>query len=149
MNGRASEASAPRGEGQVRWRQAALVLSSALAIAYFALFLLVREAEEGAPENTFGAYLFLFITYLVGTVLLARLDRAAVYVLGAVVQIVLIVLFVVFGVGLLGPGVFEYDLVADLNMPVWAVAIVGAQVVLLVLLARLGRLTLKAQSPVV
>jgi hypothetical protein len=122
-----------------------VLVSLALTVAYFALFLLVRNAEEGASENTFGAYLFLSITYLVGTILLARWDNAAVYLLGAAVQIVVIVLFVVFGIGLLGPGVFEYDLVAGLNMPVWAVAIVGAQFGLLILLARLGRWALNVE----
>jgi hypothetical protein len=47
-------------------------------------------------------------------------------------------LFVVFGVGVLGPGVFEYEALSGLHMPVWAAVITAAEVVLLASLSYLA-----------
>lgn len=125
-----------RQEGRVR---AALLIALALGIVYFFLFLLVRQAEAGADENTFGAYVFLALIYLglVG----ALVVRAGVvtYTIGLIVQIAVLCLFVVFGIGLLGPGVFDYELVSGLGMPWWAAATTAGQVALIVLFSGLLR----------
>ena len=105
---------------------------------YLVLLVLVAHAEAGRNENTFGAYLLLSVPYLAGGVLLARLDDRRLYLLGAVVQGGVIVLFVLFGVGVFGPGVFEYEAVGRLHMEVWAAVITGAEVALLGLLAYLA-----------
>jgi hypothetical protein len=109
-----------------------------VAAAYLVLFFLVRAAERGEPENTFGAYLFLFLAYAACAVALRIWWGPVVALLGAALQLAVLALFVVFGVGLLGPGVFAYDAVRHLHMPVWAVAITAAQVVLLTVLVRLA-----------
>jgi hypothetical protein len=56
------------------------------------------------------------------------------------VQIVVIVLFVIFGAGVFGPGqgVFDYDALSGLRMELWAAGITGAEVVLLGLLSYLA-----------
>jgi hypothetical protein len=59
-------------------------------------------------------------------------------VLGATAQVFVIVLFVLFGVGVFGPGVFEYEALSDLRMELWAGVVTGAQVVLLGLLSALA-----------
>jgi hypothetical protein len=109
-----------------------------LAVAYLVLFVLVWDAERGAPEDTFGAYLFLFVAYAVGAVALLLRPRRTTFVVGAAVQGAVLVLFVVFGLGLLGPGVFSYDAVSHLHMPVWATFITTAQLVLLLSLVLLS-----------
>ena len=114
-------------------------LALGVAVLYLVLLVLVSDAEAGLGENTFGAYLFLSVPYLVGGVLLARLDSRPLYLLGAVVQVAVIVLFVLFGVGSVDhPGVFAYEALARLNMPVWATLITGAEVALLGLLSYLA-----------
>jgi hypothetical protein len=50
---------------------------------------------------------------------------------GAVVQLVVLGLFVLFGVGLLGPGVFEHEALSGVPVAVRAAAISGLQLVLL------------------
>jgi hypothetical protein len=116
-----------------------LLIALALGIVYFVLFLLVRQAEAGADENTFGAYVFLALIYWGLTVALAVRPGAVTYTIGLIVQIAVLVLFVVFGAGLLGPGVFDYELVSDLGMPWWAAATTAGQVALIVLLVGLLR----------
>ncbi len=113
-------------------------LAGAIALTYLLLFFLVADAERGAPENTFGAYLFLFAAYAIGAVVLAVRPGRSVMVLGAGVQVAVLVLFTVFGVGLLGPGVFSYDVLNHLHMPVWAAGITAAQVLLLVVMTQLA-----------
>lgn len=113
-------------------------LTFAVAVLYLVLLFLVADAERGRGENTYGAYLFLSVPYAVGGVLLARLDNRLLYVLGALVQTGVIVLFVLFGIGVLGPGVFEYEALAGLHVAVWAAVITGAEVALLGLLAYLA-----------
>jgi len=49
-----------------------------------------------------------------------------------------ITLFLTFGIGLLGPGVFDYETLDPLRMQVWAAAVTGAQTALLVLLTYLA-----------
>lgn len=132
------ESSAP--EGLARgggWGTVAVVVSFVLAAAYFALFLLVRDAEMGADENTFGAYLFLSAAYVVLGVAAWRAPGKSVYVAGIVVQVLVIVLFVVFAVGLLGPGIFDYERVDSLRMEAWAVATLMGQIGLIGLFAAL------------
>ena len=80
-----------------------------------ALLFLVHDAEASADvviDTTWGAYLFLAVPYLVGAFLLAITDRRALWVVGAAVQVVVVTLFVLFGVGVMSPeneGVFDYD----------------------------------------
>ena len=59
---------------------------------------------------------------------------------GAAIQALVIVLFVMFGAGLFGPGqgVFDYGALSGLHMEVWAAVITGAEVVLLGLLSYLA-----------
>jgi hypothetical protein len=56
------------------------------------------------------------------------------------VQVAAIVLFVMFGAGVFGPGqgVFDYDALSGLHMELWAAVITGAEVVLLGLLSYLA-----------
>ena len=120
-----------------RLRLLAQLLSAALAAAYLVLFLLVRDAERAEPENTFGAYVFLFLAYAACAVALTVWRGPVVALAAAALQVAVLVLFVVFGMGLLGPGVFAYDVVRPLHMPVWAAGITTAEVVLLAVLVRL------------
>lgn len=119
-------------------RRLTAALTFAVALLYLVLMLLVADAEAGRGENTFGAYLFLALTYLVGGVLVARRDVRLVYLLGTCVQIGVITLFVLFGVGVFGPGVFAYEAVGRLGMPIWAGVLTGAEVVLLAVLSYLA-----------
>lgn len=107
---------------------------------YLILLFLVADAESGLSEDTYGAYLFLAVPYLVGAGLLATVDRRAVWIAGATIQVVVIVLFVMFGAGAFGPGqgVFDYDALSGLHMGWWAAVITGAEVVLLGLLSYLA-----------
>lgn len=129
----------PPSEGRRRTiRLCAAGLSLVVAGLYLVLLFLVADAERGRGENTYGAYLFLSVPYVVGGVLLARLDNRLLYVLGAVVQAGVFVLFVLFGIGVLGPGVFEYEAVGRLHMAVWAVVLTSAEAGLLGLLSYLA-----------
>jgi hypothetical protein len=111
-----------------------------LAVLYVALLFLVADAESGASENTYGAYLFLTIPYVIGAVLLVSTDRRSLWILGALVQVAVLVLFVMFGAGAFGPdqGVFDYEELSGLHMGIWATATTGLEVVLLGLLAWLA-----------
>lgn len=107
---------------------------------YLTLAVLVVDAEAGRSENTFGAYVFLTVAYLGGAGILLTLRRRAVWALGAVVQVGVIVLFVMFGAGAFGPGqgVFDYDALSGLHMGVWAAVLTSGEVVLGGLLALLA-----------
>jgi hypothetical protein len=135
---RESQAVASRGRrGGREW--AVSLIALVLGVLYFVLFLLVRQAEAGADENTFGAYVFLSLIYLGLAGALVVRPGVVTYTIGLFVQIAVLVLFVVFAVGLLGPGVFDYDLVSDLRMPLWATATTALQIGLIVLLVGLIR----------
>lgn len=112
-------------------------LAFAVAVLYLVLLVLVAAAEAGRSENTYGAYLLLSVPYLVGGVLLARHDSRLLYLLGTVVQVSVIALFVLFGMGVFGPGVFEYEALGRLHMAAWAAVITSAQVGLFGLLSYL------------
>jgi hypothetical protein len=108
---------------------------------YGVFFVIVRDAEQavvGGTDDTFPAYAALAVVYLVGAVLLAVLDRRWVWVTGAVVQVLVLGLFVLLGVGLPGPGVFEHEALSDVPVAIWAAAITGLQLVLLGVLTYLA-----------
>ncbi len=121
-------------------RHLAATLCGVVAALYLILLFLVADAESGASENTYGAYLFLAVPYLIGAGLLAVVDRRDLWIVGAAVQVVIIALFVMFGAGVFGPGqgVFDYDAVSGLHMEWWAAVITGAEAVLLGLLSYLA-----------
>jgi hypothetical protein len=129
----------------VRYVAAALCLS--VGVLYLVLLFLVADAEAAAGgENTYGAYLFLSVPYLVGGVLLATLDRRSLHVVGAAIQVLVVALFVMFGVGVFGPGVFEYEALSTLHMGLWAAVITGAQIVLFGLLSYLALTTSRSTT---
>lgn len=74
--------------------------------------------------------------YLVGAALFAVLDQRGMWLLGAAVQVLVLGLFVVFGVDS-----FDYEALSGLHIAAWAGAITGAEVVLL-----LGLLTYLART---
>mgnify|MGYP000636777916 FL=1 len=113
-------------------RRAAATVCLGIGVLYAVLLFLVADAEAGASENTYGAYLLLAVPYLAGGVLLATVARRGLWVSAAVLQVFVLVLF-----GLFGVGVFEYEALSGLHMAVWAAVITGAQVVLLGLLGYL------------
>jgi hypothetical protein len=123
---------------RVRYLTAALC--AVVGLLYVALLFLVADAEAGAAENTYGAYLFLSVPYLVGAALSVKADRKVLWIAGAAFQVVVIGLFAMFGAGLFGPGqgVFGYEALAGLHMGLWATVITGAQVALFGLLAYLA-----------
>jgi hypothetical protein len=127
-------------------RRVAVGVCLGIAAAYFALFWVVRDAESGASENTFGAYLFLAVAYLAQTVMLAVTRRRGAYVLTLAIQVMVIVLFILFGVGVFGPGAFDYNLLDPLRIEIWAVAIVSAQIALMALAGALLRNTAGGQA---
>jgi hypothetical protein len=53
---------------------------------------------------------------------------------------------VLFGIGVFGPGVFEYEALSALPMELWAAVVTGLQVVLLGLLAYLARTRARPHS---
>lgn len=111
-------------------RLAAAALSGILAIVYVVLLVIVFQRERGQGaygESTYGAYLLLTIPYAIGTVLLLvpRLDRQVFWLVGAVLQAGVIVLYVWFGRE------------ADLSMA-WGTVTVVLQAGLLGLLLYLG-----------
>lgn len=112
-------------------------LSAAVAVLYLSLLFLVFDAESRpdavVTDTTYGAYLFLAVPYLIGAVLAAMTDRRTLWILGAVLQVIVIALFAVFGVG-----AFEYEALSELRMEVWAAVITSAQVALLGLLSYLA-----------
>lgn len=113
------------------------VLSMAVGALYLILLFLVFDAESQpdavVTDTTYGAYLFLAIPYLLGAVLAVVTDRRTLWMLGAGLQVVVIALFAVFGVG-----AFEYQALSELRMELWATVITGAQVTLLGLLGYLA-----------
>lgn len=113
------------------------VVSIVVGTLYLMLLVLVFDAESQpeavVTDSTYGAYLFLSIPYLIGAILSVVTDRRILWVLGAILQIALIVLFALFGVG-----VFEYEALSDLPMELLAAVITGAQVVLIGLLGTLA-----------
>ncbi|WP_347354124.1 hypothetical protein [Intrasporangium sp.] len=122
-------------------RYLAAGFAGAVAILYVVLMLMVRSAElkPGVTDRrTYGGYLVLAIAYAVGAVILATIDNQVLHVLGMGVQAVTILLFIVFGVGLLGPGVFRYQAISHLPLGLWAALITGAQVLLLAMLGYLA-----------
>lgn len=130
----------PSESGRRRTRYAAAALCSFIGVLYLVLLYLVADAEAGAQENTFGAYLFLAVPYVAGAALLLLVDRRVLWLVGAGVQVAVVVLFVMFGAGAFGPGqgVFDYDALSDLPMELWATVITGGEVVLLGLLLYLA-----------
>ena len=121
-------------------RFVAAALSGGVGALYLVLLFQVADAEAGLAENTFGAYLFLAVPYLAGAVLLLTMDLRSLWIAGAVVQLVVLVLFVMFGAGAFGPGqgVFDYDALSHLPMELWAGLITSAEVLLLGLLGYLA-----------
>ena len=105
-------------------RYLAAALCGIVGVLYLILLFLVADAESGASENTYGAYLLLAVPYLIGAGLLVAVDRRALWIAGAAIQLVVIVLFVMFGAGVFGPGqgVFDYDALSGLHMELWAAA---------------------------
>lgn len=135
--------STPPVERYRRLERGAVAVSALVTVLYAVLFFVVRavEADPATTDTTYGAYLFLAIAYLVSTVAYAVLDRRAIWLAGAVLQVVVLGLFIVFGIGLLGPGLFEYELLVE-STPValWASVITGLQIVLLGVLGYLATL---------
>jgi hypothetical protein len=121
-----------------RVRYVTAALTGAVGLLYLALLFLVRDAEAGRPENTWGAYLFLSVAYLTGSWFLARFDERALHVVGALVQVAVLALFLLFAVGGEHPGVFRYEVLTGLHMAVWASVITGAELILLGLLVFLA-----------
>jgi hypothetical protein len=129
-------------------RTVAAMLSGGIAVLYLVLMATVREAElpEYTVDNTWGAYLLLAVPYLIGAVLLVLADRRALWVGGVLVQVAVLALFVLFGVGVSQPGVFGYEALADVPVEVWAGVVSSAQVLLLGLLAVLALTPTAAQA---
>jgi cytochrome bd-type quinol oxidase subunit 2 len=129
-------------------RAVAAMLSGGIAVLYLVLTATVRQAEQAAAasRSTWGAYLLLAAVYLVGAVLLALLDRRALWRGGALVQVGVLVLFVLVGVGVLGPGVVGSAALTDVPVEVWAGVLCATQVLLLGLLAGLALLPTAAEA---
>jgi hypothetical protein len=131
-------------------RYVAAAMSAVVAILYVTLMLLVRNAElePGATDTTtYGGYLGLAVAYGIGAVILFTVDNRTLHLLGAGVQVVVLLLFIVFGVGLLGEGVFENEAISDLPIGLWAALISGAQVALLAMLGYLADRRLDRPTP--
>jgi hypothetical protein len=122
-------------------RYVAAASAAAVAVLYVVLMLLVRGAElqPGATDTTtYGGYIGLAVAYFIGAVILATVDNRLLHLFGAGVQVVVILLFVVFGVGLLGQGALENPAISHLPLGRWAAVITGAQVLLLAMLGYLA-----------
>jgi len=132
----------PPADGRKSIRYVAAALCGIVGLLYLILLFLVADAEfaPGAvvSDTTYGAYLFLAVPYVVGAALLVAVDRRVLWAVGSAVQVLVIALFVMFGVGMFGPGVFEYDALSALRMELWAAVITGAQVILFGLLCYLA-----------
>ena len=143
----AGTAAAERHRRAVRY--VAAVLSGGIAGCYLTLLVLVARAEaQAGAETTFGAYLFLAVPYVAGAVLLPTRDQRVLWAIGAVVQVAVLVLFVLFGIGVWGPGLFADATLSGLHMPVWAGAVGGAEVVLLALLGHLALTPTAHRAPI-
>ena len=133
--------SRPSTHGRRLIRYVAAALSAVTGLLYLVLTFLVRDAESvpGATDgSTYGGYIFLAIPFLAGAVLLSLRDRRLLWAVGAAVQVLVIALFVLFGIGVFGPGVFDYEALSGLPMEMWAEVVTGLQVVLFGLLAYLA-----------
>ena len=122
-------------------RYVAAAMSAVVAILYVVLMLLVRNAElePGATDTTtYGGYIGLAVAYAIGAVILFVVDNRTLHLLGAGVQIIVLLLFLAFGIGLLGEGAFENEAISHLPIGLWATLITGAQVVLLAMLGYLA-----------
>jgi hypothetical protein len=108
----------------IRWIAAGV---SAILVMLYAVLLFIVYQEETPPagqDSTYGAYIFLGLAYLIGTLALAVSERQAVLVVGIAVQVAVVVLYFVFGTA------------ATVSMW-WGVATVALEVVLFGLLAYL------------
>lgn len=122
-------------------RITAAALSGFVGLLYLVLMFLVARVQfaPGVTDNrTYAGYLVLAIAYLLGAGILFAVDRRILHILGAGVQVVVIVLFVLFGIGLLGSGVFEQKAISHLPLGLWAAVITAAQISLLALLGYLA-----------
>jgi len=139
---------APSADRRKRLRYVAAALCAVVGVLYVILVFLVRDAEVGLTENTYGAYLFLAVPYLVGAVLLVAFDRRFLWAVGVVVQVFVIALFAMFGAGLFGPGqgVFDYAALSGLHMELWAATITGVELILLGLFSYLAFTTAPHRS---
>ncbi len=120
--------------GHRGWGLVVVAISAIVAVLDGVFFLVVRRVELSSvvSDTTYGAYLILALVYLAASVAFAVLDRRWVWIAGAVLQVAVIGLFVVFGFGLLGPGQFDYDvLMAETPLALWAGVITGLQLVML------------------
>jgi hypothetical protein len=86
-------------------------------------------------------------------VLAVRLDRQAVWALGAVTQVAMVAGLLWLGLQVIGPRgpegeptVFDYEPLSGIGMGWWAAAITGAQLILLGLLAYLAVKPLERDS---
>jgi hypothetical protein len=126
-------------------RYVAAALCGIVTGLYLVFAFVVRTAEEQAGvtvDNTWGAYVILAVTYLVGVALLIVADLRTLWLAGAVVQAVVIAAFATLGVGAL-----DYDALAQVPVGAWAGAVTGLQVVLLVLLSYLAATPAAGVSP--
>lgn len=124
-------------------RYVAAASAAAVAVLYVVLMLLVRGAElqPGATDTTtYGGYIGLAVAYFIGAVILATVDNRLLHLFGAGVQVVVILLFVAFGVGLLGQGALQNPAISHLPLGLWAAVITAAQVMLLAMLGYLADL---------
>ncbi|MDV3222397.1 hypothetical protein [Intrasporangium sp.] len=122
-------------------RYVAAAMSAVVAILYVVLMLLVRNAElepGAADTTTYSGYLALAVAYGIGAVILVAVDNRTLHLLGIGVQVVVLLLFIVFGIGLLGEGAFENEAISDLPLGLWAALITAAQVALLAMLGYLA-----------
>jgi hypothetical protein len=125
----------PVDNGPVGRRRAILRVASALsalvALMYLAFAAVVRNADGGL--TAYGTYAALGALYVVGSVALARSDSRAFEVVGALAQAVVILAFLVLGVG-----AFQKDLLGGPSVVLWAGAITGCQAILMALLIHLA-----------
>jgi hypothetical protein len=116
----------PAADSRKRIRYVTAALCAIVAVLYLILMFLVADAEAvpGATDsNTYGAYLYLAVPYLIGCGLLLAVDRRVLWTIGAAVQLLVIALFVMFGVGAFGPGVFDYEALSGLPIELWVAGI--------------------------
>jgi len=107
-------------------RYVSAAICAVAAVLYLILFFTVRADEMASGvETTYGAYLFLFVPYAVGAVLLAVVDLRLLWAIGAVIQLAVVGLYLMFGTA------------ADLSMA-WGAVLTGLQVALFALLAYLA-----------
>ena len=115
-------------------RYAGAAICAVAAVLYLILFFTVRADEMASGvETTYGAYLFLFVPYAVGALLLALVDLRLLWAVGAVIQVAVVGLYAAFGTA------------ADFSMA-WGVVLTGLQVALLALLVYLALTPTSAAS---